>query len=217
MSTKLKTAVLISGRGTNLQALIDACAAPDFPAQILLVISNVAGAEGLARAEAAGIPTAAIPHGNYETRDAFDAAINARLREAGAELVCLAGFMRILSDAFVRKWQGRLINIHPSLLPCFKGTHVHEAAIASGVRISGCTVHYVTPELDSGPAIAQAAVAVQPHDTANTLAARVLDAEHKLYPLALRLIAEGRVQLHAGRVMYSDISAPEGALFNPEI
>jgi phosphoribosylglycinamide formyltransferase-1 len=217
MREKLKIAVLISGRGTNLQALIDACASADFPAEILLVISNVAEAPGLARTRAAGIPAAVIPHGDYETRDAFDAAINTRLREAGAELICLAGFMRILSDTFVRKWDGRLINIHPSLLPAFKGRHVHEAAIASGVRISGCTVHYVTPELDSGPAIAQAAVAVHPHDTADTLSARVLEAEHRLYPLALRLIAEGRVQLHAGRAIFSDVSAPDGALINPEI
>jgi phosphoribosylglycinamide formyltransferase-1 len=217
MGAKLKTAVVISGRGSNLRALIDSCAAADFPAQIVLVISNVAGAAGLAHAESAAIPTAVIPHADYETRDAFDAALDARLREAGAELVCLAGFMRILSDAFVRKWNGRLLNIHPSLLPAFKGTHVHEAAIASGVRLSGCTVHYVTPELDSGPIIAQAAVAVHPQDTADALAARVLEGEHKLYPLALRLIAEGRVQLYAGRVVFSDVSAPENVLINPVI
>jgi phosphoribosylglycinamide formyltransferase-1 len=125
--------------------------------------------------------------------------------------------MRILSNAFVRKWQGRLINIHPSLLPSFKGTQVHEQAIAAGVRISGCTVHYVIPELDSGPAIAQAAVPVHPSDTAERLAARVLEAEHRLYPLALRLIAEGRVQLYAGRVLFSDVRAPASTLFNPEV
>jgi phosphoribosylglycinamide formyltransferase-1 len=215
MSGKLKTAILISGRGSNLQALIEACAAPGFPAQIVLVISNVADAPGIAHAQAAGIPTAVIPHGDYSSRDVFDAAMTARLHASGAELICLAGFMRILGDAFVRKWQGRLINIHPSLLPSFKGTQVHEQAIAAGVRITGCTVHYVIPELDSGPAIAQAAVPVHARDTAERLAARVLEAEHRLYPLALRLIAEGRVQLYAGRVQFSDVPSAEGALFNP--
>jgi phosphoribosylglycinamide formyltransferase-1 len=137
------------------------------------------------------------------------------LRQARADLVCLAGFMRILSDGFVRKWQGSLINIHPSLLPSFKGTDVHEQAIDAGVRISGCTVHYVIPELDSGPAIAQAAVPVHPDDNPERLAARVLLAEHKLYPVALRLIAEGRVQLYNGRVIFTDVAAPEVMLFNP--
>ena len=172
-------------------------------------------AQGLAHAQAAGIPAAIIPHNDYLSRETFDDAMDKRLREAGAELICLAGFMRILSDGFVRKWQGRLINIHPSLLPAFKGTHVHEQAIAAGVRISGCTVHYVIPELDSGPAIAQGAVPVHAGDTPDKLAARVLEAEHFLYPLALRLIAEGRVQLYAGRVLFSDVPSAEGALFNP--
>ncbi|HEX3483992.1 MAG TPA: phosphoribosylglycinamide formyltransferase [Micropepsaceae bacterium] len=215
MPSRLRVAVLISGRGSNLKALIDACAAPDYPAQIVLVISNAADAGGLLYAKDAGIPTAIVEHQNFASRESFDAAMQTQLDQSGAELICLAGFMRILSDGFVRHWQGRMINIHPSLLPAFKGTHVHEQAIAAGVRISGCTVHYVTPELDCGPAIAQAAVPVDPGDTPETLAARVLEAEHGLYPLALRLIAEGRVRLADGRVLFSDVQNAQGVLFNP--
>ena len=200
---RLKVAVLISGRGSNLKALIGACAAPDYPAEILLVISNVADAGGLAYAQAAGIPAAIIPHNDYLSREAFDDAMDKRLRDAGAELICLAGFMRILSDGFVRKWQGRLINIHPSLLPAFKGVAVHEQAIAAGVRISGCTVHYVIPELDSGPTILQAEVPALPSDTPDTLALRVLEAEHRIYPEALKLIAEARVRLENGRAVFT--------------
>ena len=215
MSGKLKTAVLISGRGSNLQALIEACAEANYPAEIVLAISNAAGAQGLAHARAAGIPAVVIPHGDYASREAFDDAMDARLKDAGAKLICLAGFMRILSEGFVRKWQGKLINIHPSLLPAFKGTHVHEQAIAAGVKISGCTVHYVVPELDSGPAIAQAEVPVEPGDTPETLAARVLAGEHRLYPLALKLIAEGRVRLENGQAVFRDMRSSDGMLVNP--
>ena len=190
-----RTAVLISGRGSNLQALIDACAPADFPAQIALVVSNVAEAEGLARAKAAGIATRVIPHKDFASREAFDGAIDAALREAGIEYVCLAGFMRILSDRFVTSWEGRLINIHPSLLPAFKGTNVHRRTLEAGVSESGCTVHFVVPELDSGPIIAQAKVPVLPGDTVETLAARILAEEHKLYPKGLRRVASGTVKL----------------------
>jgi phosphoribosylglycinamide formyltransferase-1 len=217
MPNKMKVAVLISGRGTNLKALIEAAAAPDYPAEIVLVISNVANAAGLGFAYDARIASVIIPHGDFASREEFDHAIDARLHEAGVDLVCLAGFMRILSDSFVRKWQDRMINIHPSLLPSFKGTEIHEQAIAAGVRISGCTVHYVIPELDEGPQIAQTAVPVHMHDTPETLAARVLEAEHKLYPLAVRLIAEGRAQFYAGRVIFSDVTDTEGALFSPPL
>jgi phosphoribosylglycinamide formyltransferase-1 len=189
MSGKLKVGVLISGRGSNLQALIDASRSADYPAEIVLVVSNVADAFGLSRAKAASIPTSVIDHKKYKTRESFDEAVDGRLREAGVGLICLAGFMRIFSDAFVRKWEGRLINIHPSLLPDFKGTHVHERVIAAGVKLSGCTVHYVTPELDSGPIIAQSKVPVLPGDTPDALAERVLEAEHKLYPEALKRVA----------------------------
>lgn len=217
MAAKMKIAVLISGRGSNLKSLIDATAAPDYPAEIVLVLSNTAKAGGLDFARAANIPTAVIPHGDFASREGFDAAIDARLYEAGVDLLCLAGFMRILSNGFVRKWQDRMINIHPSLLPAFRGTEVHEQALAAGVRISGCTVHYVTPELDAGPIIAQAAVPVHAHDTPDTLAARVLEKEHTLYPFAVRLIAEGRVQLYSGRVVFNDVADTDGVLFSPPL
>jgi phosphoribosylglycinamide formyltransferase-1 len=196
---RLKVAVLISGRGSNLKALIEACAAPGFPAQIVLVISNLADAGGLAYAKDARIATAIVEHKNFASREAFDAAMQTHLDAAGVDLICLAGFMRILSEGFVRAWAGRMINIHPSLLPAFKGTHVHERVLASGAPTSGCTVHFVTAELDSGPQILQAEVPVMPHDTPDTLAARVLEAEHVLYPMALRKIAEDRIGTAAGR------------------
>jgi phosphoribosylglycinamide formyltransferase-1 len=196
-----RTAVLISGRGSNLSALIEAARSPDYPAEIVLVFSNVETAEGLAVARAAGIKTAVVSHKGLSRED-FDAQIDAALAEARVDLVCQAGFMRINSDGFVRKWEGRMINIHPSLLPAFKGIRVHQQAIDAGVRISGCTVHFVVPELDSGPIIAQAAVAVEPDDTAPTLAARILAEEHRVYPDALRAVAEGRVVLEGGRAVW---------------
>jgi len=195
MSAKRKVGVLISGRGSNLKSLIEACADANYPAEIVLVVSNVVGARGLAHAQNAGIPTKVISHKTFASRETFDAAIDAALREAGVEIVCEAGFMRIHSEGFVRKWQGRIINIHPSLLPSFKGTRVHEQVIAAGMKISGCTVHFVAAEVDSGPIIAQSVVPVLTGDTPETLAARVLEEEHKLYPLALRLVVEGRVRL----------------------
>lgn len=200
--TKVRTAVLISGRGSNLAALIQACREPDFPAEIALVISNVETAEGLTVAAAAGVPAKMISHKAYATREDFDAAIHAALIEADIALICEAGFMRIHSDAFVRKWQGRMLNIHPSLLPAFKGIRVHQQAVDAGVRVSGCTVHFVVPELDSGPIISQSAVPVFPDDTAATLQARVLAEEHKLYPAALKLVAEGKVVLRDGKAIF---------------
>ena len=198
--SRARTAVLISGRGSNLQALIDAAADPNFPAGIVLVLSNVEGVYGLERARQAGIATAVISHKGL-SREAFDAKIDAALEAAGVQFVCLAGFMRILSDGFARKWQGRILNIHPSLLPSFKGVHVHEQALAAGVKFSGCTVHFVVPELDSGPIVEQAVVPVLPGDTPDSLAARVLEQEHKIYPHALRLVAEGKVKLEGGRAV----------------
>lgn len=188
--TKAPVAVLISGSGSNLQALIDAAKAPDYPAKIVLVISNKDDAHGLVRARNAGIPTLVVRHKDFPDREAFDAALHEALTQSGARYVCLAGFMRILTAGFVEKWQGIMINIHPSLLPAFKGTHTHEAALKAGVKIHGCTVHHVVPEMDSGSAIIQAAVRVLAHDTPESLGARVLEAEHVIYPLALaRLIA----------------------------
>jgi len=195
-SAKLKLGVLISGRGSNLQALIDACAAPDFPAEIALVLSNKADAFGLERAGYAGIPTAVVSHRDYPgDKPAFEAAMDVALHGAGVQLVCLAGFMRLLSEGFVGRWRDRLINIHPSLLPSFKGLDTHERALAAGVRFHGCTVHFVRPEMDEGPIVAQAAVPVLPGDDAHSLGERVLESEHALYPHAVRLIAEGRARV----------------------
>jgi len=192
-------AVLISGRGSNLQSLIDA---QDDSYRIILVISNVEGAGGLEKARKAGIATAVIPH-NGKSREAFDAEIDMALRATGAELVVLAGFMRILSDGFVRAWEGRLINIHPSLLPAYKGTRVHERVIEAGEALSGASVHFVVPELDAGPVIAQSTVPVHPSDTPQTLAERVLGIEHRLYPEALKLLASGKVALKNGLAVFS--------------
>jgi phosphoribosylglycinamide formyltransferase 1 len=190
MSSKTPIAVLISGRGSNLQCLIDACAAEDYPARIVAVISNRPDAYGLERAKEAGIPAIAIDHKAYDTREDFEAALDIALREAGAEFVCLAGFMRILTEGFVNQWAGRMINIHPSLLPKFKGVDTHARAIEAGESEHGCTVHWVTPGMDEGPVIAQARVPVLAGDTPETLAARVLLEEHRLYPQALKLALE---------------------------
>lgn len=213
---RLKVAVLISGRGSNLQALIDACADRAFPAEIRLVISNEPRAQGLVRAARAAIPTRVIPHKQFRDRPSFDAAVERMLEEAGTELVCLAGFMRIFSEGFVERWRDRMINIHPSLLPAFKGLKVHERVLAAGVRFTGCTVHYVRPAMDEGPIVVQAAVPVLPGDDAARLAERVLAAEHEIYPLALRLIAEGRVRITGDRAEIEGASAPAPtALVNP--
>jgi len=217
MSGRVKVGVLISGRGSNLQALIDACAEPDFPAEIACVISNVSDVEGLRRAARAGIPAHTVAHGTFAGRESFDMAMDTILRRANVAIVCLAGFMRVLSDRFVEDWLGRLINIHPSLLPAFKGLDVHRRVVESGARISGCTVHFVVPELDSGPIIAQAALPVLPADTEDALAARTLLAEHTLYPLALKLLAENRVRLDNGRAMFGQIGDAKGLLFNPPL
>ncbi len=202
MTKKKRTAVLISGRGSNLAALIEASRAPSYPAEIALVLSNVETAEGLKVAATAAIPSKIISHMTFPAREDFDAAIDAALAEANIDIICEAGFMRIHSDGFVRKWLGRMLNIHPSLLPAFKGIRVHQQALDAGVRISGCTVHFVVPELDSGPIIAQAAVPVFPDDTVATLQQRVLLEEHKLYPAALKQVAEGSVVLREGKVVF---------------
>jgi phosphoribosylglycinamide formyltransferase-1 len=212
---RLRLGVLISGRGSNLQALIDATADASYPAQIVRVIANRADAAGLARAAAAGIATRVIPHGDYPDRESFDAAIDRDLAGAGVELVCLAGFMRLLSAGFVRRWNDRLINIHPSLLPAFKGRTPQADAIAAGVRFSGCTVHFVRPEMDSGPIIVQAVVPVGGGDDADSLAARILAAEHRCYPLAVRLIAESRVVVADDRAIVDGARMPEGSVLNP--
>ena len=212
---RLKTAVLVSGRGSNLQALIDAAADPAWPAEIVRVISNVPGAGGLARAQAAGIATATIDHRGFADRESFQDELQAELVGAGVELVCLAGFMRLLTESFVNRWTDRMINIHPSLLPAYKGLHTHERVLADGVRFTGCTVHFVRPAMDAGPIIVQAAVPVDPDDSPDTLAARVLGAEHRCYPLAVRLFAEGRLRIESEIVRIDNGHVPPDIALNP--
>ena len=212
---RLRLAVLISGRGTNLQSLIDACAETGYPAEIGLVISNDPDARGLERAARAGIPARTIDHRAFPDREAFERALDSALGEAGAGLVCLAGFMRLLTPWFVERWHNRMINIHPSLLPAFPGLDTHARALASGVRISGCTVHFVRTEMDSGPIVAQAAVPVLQGDDEARLAARVLEAEHRCLPLAVRLIGEGRVRVSEERCVIEGAGDRGAALFSP--
>lgn len=197
MTEQARVAILISGRGSNMAALIEAARAPDFPAQIALVLANKRDAGGLELARQAGIRTEIVESRDYPGREAFEAAMQRRLSAHRIELVCLAGFMRILSPPFVESWRGRMINIHPSLLPALRGLHTHERALAAGLSEHGCTVHFVEPELDAGPIIAQARVAVLPGDDADALAARVLAEEHKLYPAALARVAAGLVAARA--------------------
>ncbi|MFZ1105389.1 MAG: phosphoribosylglycinamide formyltransferase [Hyphomicrobiaceae bacterium] len=212
---KKRVGILISGRGSNMMALVAAARAAEHPAEIAAVISSAPDAPGLAWAKAQGLPARAIDHRAYPSREAFDAAVHAALTDAGVELVALAGFMRIQSAGFVERWQGRQLNIHPSLLPLFKGLHPHRQALDAGVKISGCTVHFVTAEMDSGPIVAQAAVPVLDDDTPERLADRVLAAERRLYPHALALVASGQAWIEGGRVRIAASSAPEGCLLSP--
>lgn len=191
---KLNLAVLISGRGSNLQSIIDACAHTDFPAHIRVVVSNEPEAYGLQRAMAVGIPTEIVPHKSYPSRREFEEALAATLQNYPVDLICLAGFMRVLTPEFVSHWEGRILNIHPSLLPAYPGLHTHERVLQGGDKESGCTIHFVTPGLDEGPTLVQRRVPVLSHDTPDTLAARVLEQEHIAYPEAIRLIALGKVK-----------------------
>ena len=214
---RLRVGVLISGRGSNLQALISACSAEAYPAEIVLVISSRAEARGLGAAAAASIPVVVIPHLD---RRAFAVEAQRRISEHRVEFVCLAGFMRILDANFVEAWRDRMVNIHPSLLPSFRGLHAQRQALAAGVRFAGCTVHFVRPELDCGPIVAQAVVPVHPNDDETRLSERILEAEHRLYPLAVRLIAEGRVRVVPGavteRVEIVNARVPDIFLLNPQ-
>lgn len=197
MTPKRRTAILISGRGSNMTALIGAAKAADFPAAIAVVISNKADAPGLARATAEGIATETVASKGLD-REAFERKLHETLLRHGIEIVCLAGFMRILTPWFVGQWSGRMINIHPALLPAYRGLHTHERALADGARVHGATVHFVVPEMDAGPTIAQGSVAVHDGDTPDTLAARVLAVEHVIFPAALRALASGDVALRNG-------------------
>ena len=198
-----RTAILISGRGSNMTALIAAASDPDYPAEIVGVLSDKANAAGLGIAAARGIPVQALPRSDHANKESHDAAIDAALSALGAEIVVLAGYMRILGPRFVEKWQGRIINIHPALLPAFKGLDTHKRALEEGTRIHGCTVHFVTAAMDDGPIIAQAAVPVLVGDSEEDLTARVLRAEHRLYPQALKLVAEGKARMEGSRTIFS--------------
>jgi phosphoribosylglycinamide formyltransferase-1 len=220
-TAKKRTAVLISGRGSNMQALVEAAKQPDYPVEIALVISNRPEAPGLAWAKEQGIPAVALDHKRYESREHFEGQLTSMLSLSKIDLIALAGFLRLMTPAFVESWSGRMINIHPSLLPSFKGLHTHEQVLAAGVKITGCTVHFVSAEMDEGPIIAQSAVPVMPEDTASQLAARVLISEHKIYPAALAAVARGDVRLIADKVeMQPVVNAAinqEFALFSPPL
>ncbi len=204
-----RVAVLISGRGSNMVALIEAAKDAAYPAEIALVISNEPAAQGLERAQVAGIKTAVVDHRRFgRDREAFEHALQAELGAHRIELVCLAGFMRLLTPWLVGQWNGRMINIHPALLPAFKGLDTHARALAAGAKTHGATVHFVVPEMDSGPIIVQGAVAVAADDSEATLAARVLDVEHRIYPHALKLVAEGRVRIVDGGCLIDGVAAP---------
>ncbi len=217
MASKKRVGILISGRGSNMASLVDACSQPDYPAQVSVVVSNQPSAGGLQIAQDAGIGTEVIDHKAFSSREDFDSEVDGRLRDHGCEIICNAGFMRLQSEFFVQKWLNRHLNIHPSLLPSYRGLNTHERVIDDGVRVSGCTVHFVRNEMDSGPIIAQAAVPVQPEDTADTLSSRVLHAEHVLYPLALRLVAQGSVRVIGEKVVTNCDACATDVLFSPSI
>ena len=214
--TRKRVACLISGRGSNMAALIEAAKAKDYPAEIVLVVSNVPGAGGLATAATSGIATATIDHKTFgKDRAAFERALQDVLVQHRIDLVCLAGFMRLLTPWFVGQWPNRMLNIHPALLPSFKGLDTHARALESGVKLHGATVHFVVPEMDSGPVIAQGAVPVKDDDTEAALAARVLAVEHRIYPLALGLVAADRVEVAGSRCRIDGGAVPAAALLVP--
>ena len=211
----MRFATLISGRGSNMQALLEACAEPGHPAKPAIVISNKADAAGLDVARSHGVPTRVISHKDYPSRRDFDEALHGAIVDSGAELICLAGFMRLLEADFVNRWRDRILNIHPSLLPAYRGLHTHQRVLEDGVRFSGCTVHFVRPEMDEGPIVFQACVPVREGDTEDSLAGRVLAWEHRLYPLALRLIAEGKLRVEGNTVHIDAPLAQQDGLMNP--
>ena len=215
MSRK-RVAVLISGRGSNMAALIEAAKDKAYPAEIALVLSNKLDAGGLTAARAAGIATEVVDHKTFgKDRAAFEATLQAALEKHSIDIIALAGFMRLLTPAFVNRWPERLINIHPALLPAFKGLDTHRRALEAGAKVHGATVHFVVAEMDSGPIIAQGAVAVRDDDTEQTLSQRVLAVEHRIYPLALRLVAEGRVRVVGGRCLIDGVAVPNAATLIP--
>jgi phosphoribosylglycinamide formyltransferase-1 len=215
---KRRVAILISGRGSNMTALIEAAKAKDFPAEVVLVVSNIAEAGGLAKAAESGIETATVESKPFgKDREAFERKLHETLVAHNIELVCLAGFLRLLTPWFVTQWDGRMLNIHPALLPSYRGLHTHERALADGVKIHGATVHFVVPEMDSGPIVIQGAVAVLDDDTPDALAARVLGVEHRIYPDALRLVASGSTRLENGKCKTDANSSPDDTLISPAV
>lgn len=213
---KKRVAVLISGRGSNMAALIEAAKAPDYPAEIALVLSNIADAGGLDAARKAGIDTAVVDHKPFgKDRAAFDRAMHDVLVAHSIDLVCLAGFMRLLTPEFVGLWTGRMLNIHPALLPAFKGLDTHKRALEAKANVHGATVHFVVPEMDAGPVVIQGAVEVRDDDTETTLAARVLEVEHKIYAAALKLVAEGRITVEDGRCLIDGKPVPDAGALTP--
>jgi len=214
---RLRAAVLISGRGSNMTALMEAAKRHAYPTTIALVLSNRPAAVGLARAKAAGVATAVVDHCAYgRDRESFERAMQEVLDQHGIDIVCLAGFMRLLSPRFVARWEQRILNIHPALLPSFKGLDTHRRALSAGVKIHGASVHFVSAEMDSGPIVIQGALAVREDDDAETLAARVLEVEHRIYPIALHLVASGRVQVVDGRCVIAGASSPPEPLIAPQ-
>ncbi|GAA3854186.1 phosphoribosylglycinamide formyltransferase [[Pseudomonas] carboxydohydrogena] len=214
--TKRRVAILISGRGSNMAALIQAAKAPNFPAEIVLVMSNIAGAGGLETARDASIETVTIESKPFgKDREAFERAMQDELARHNIDLVCLAGFLRLLTPWFVQQWDGRMINIHPALLPSYRGLHTHERALADGVKIHGATVHFVIPDVDAGPIIVQGAVTVHDNDTPDSLGARVLQIEHRIYPQALRMVASGQISVDGGICKSISATATEKTLISP--
>ena len=210
-SAKKRVVIFISGSGSNMVALADACAVADFPAEVVAVISDTANAGGLEKARARGIRTFAFERKDFASKAEHEAAIFAALDEVSPDILCLAGYMRLLSADFINRYEGRILNIHPSLLPLFPGLHTHQRALDAGMKVAGCTVHFVTEAMDEGPIVGQAVVPVLPGDTAETLAARLLTIEHKLYPLSLLLVAEGKARMEGGRVVGVDLPLKDEA------
>ncbi|MBE0702177.1 MAG: phosphoribosylglycinamide formyltransferase [Afipia sp.] len=214
--TKRRVAILISGRGSNMAALIQAARAPNFPAEIVLVMSNIAGAGGLESARAAGIEAVTVESKPFgKDREAFERAMQDELLKRNIDLVCLAGFLRLLTPWFVQQWDRRMINIHPALLPSYRGLHTHERALVDGVKIHGATVHFVIPDVDAGPIIVQGAVTVHDNDTPDSLGARVLQIEHRIYPQALRMVASGQISIDGGICKNTVTTATEKTLISP--
>ena len=215
--TRRRTAVLISGRGSNMRALVEAARAPDYPAEIALVLSNRPDAPGLSWAREAGVAVAAVDHKIYAGREEFERSMQAMLEIHRIDLVCMAGFMRLVTPWFIAQWTGRMINVHPALLPCYRGLDTHARALADGVKIHGCTVHFVVPAMDEGPILAQAAVAVLDTDTPESLARRVLEQEHRIYPAALARVARGGLLVQGNRVFDPAASSDVGPLVCPTL